>query len=112
MRKDILYARKLFYSIANPMRSLYWFLFRPQLFGVKCVIQYKGAVLLIRHTYGDRKKWRFPGGGMKRREDPEGAMKREVREEVGIRLGAVRKIGEYEKREFGAPSTTFCYLAK
>jgi ADP-ribose pyrophosphatase YjhB (NUDIX family) len=43
-----------------------------------------GAVLLVRHSY--RRKWGVPGGLMKRGEHPEVALRREVREEVGIEV--------------------------
>ena len=41
-----------------------------------------GAVLLVRHSY--RRKWGVPGGLLQRGELPDVALRREVREEVGI----------------------------
>ena len=43
-----------------------------------------GAVLLVRHR--DRRRGGVPGGLMKRGEHPEVALRREVREEVGIEV--------------------------
>jgi 8-oxo-dGTP pyrophosphatase MutT (NUDIX family) len=41
-------------------------------------------VLLVRHTYGDRRRWELPGGWMHPDEAPEAAARREVAEELGI----------------------------
>src|SRR5690349_9705025 len=41
-----------------------------------------GAVLLVRHSY--RRKWGVPGGLLKRGEHPDVALRREVKEEVGV----------------------------
>lgn len=46
-----------------------------------------GAVLLIRQAY--RSGWGLPGGLMAKGESPEEAAVREVREEVGLELGAL-----------------------
>jgi ADP-ribose pyrophosphatase YjhB (NUDIX family) len=43
-----------------------------------------GAVLLVRHSY--RRKWGVPGGLLQRGEHPDVALRREVREEVGIEV--------------------------
>jgi 8-oxo-dGTP pyrophosphatase MutT (NUDIX family) len=42
-----------------------------------------GHVLFVRHTYGDRRAWELPGGGIKAGEQPSHAVAREAREEVG-----------------------------
>ena len=44
----------------------------------------KGDLLLIRNSYGRRNEWVLPGGGIGRRETPEAAAARELREEVGL----------------------------
>lgn len=65
------------------MRSL-WYLTRPKTSGAKVIIFYKDEVLLIKTTYGYN--YSLPGGGIKKNEDPKDAAKREVLEEVGIKL--------------------------
>src|SRR3989344_5420273 len=77
-----------------PMIRVYWFVFRPETFGVKCIIEHNGKMLMIRNTYGKR-QWTFPGGGIEEGETPEDAAKREVREEVGIELAEVRSLGMF-----------------
>jgi ADP-ribose pyrophosphatase YjhB (NUDIX family) len=78
-----------------PFLKLYWFLVRPKTFGVQCVIQHRGAILLVRNTYGS-KRWTFPGGGMARGETAEEAVRREVLEEVGLHLQDLQNIGAFE----------------
>jgi len=73
---------------------LYWLIFRPNTYGVKCIIQKDGKILMIKNTYG-HKLWTFPGGGIYRQETAEDAIKREIMEEVGIEVKDLRKIGEF-----------------
>jgi len=85
---------KIASTIVYPPLKLYWFVFRPKTYGVKCVIQNGREILMIRNTYGPG-WWTFPGGGIKRNETAEQAVKREVIEEVGISIKDLRKIGEF-----------------
>jgi ADP-ribose pyrophosphatase YjhB (NUDIX family) len=75
---------------------------------VRCVVEHRGSILLIRHTYGDR-RWRFPGGGVRRGETPEQAALREVKEEVGVGLRRVEMVGAYASRETGARDQVSCF---
>ena len=72
------------------------------------MIEHRGSILLIRHTYGDR-RWRFPGGGVRRGETPEHAALREVKEEVGVGLRRVEPVGAYASRESGARDKVSCF---
>ena len=78
--------------------KIYWFLFRPQTYGVSCIILHKDKVLLVKHTYG-KKLWSTVGGGIKTNESPKQAILREVKEEIGLKLKTVKKVGviHYEK---------------
>jgi 8-oxo-dGTP pyrophosphatase MutT (NUDIX family) len=42
-----------------------------------------GELLLVRHTYGPA-RWELPGGGVHRGEEPLAAIRRELREELGL----------------------------
>ena len=75
--------RRLAYRSAHRTLRVYWFLRRPPLRGVKCVLTDGGRVLLVRHTYGER-EWDLPGGGLHRDESPLSAAKREMEEELGV----------------------------
>jgi 8-oxo-dGTP pyrophosphatase MutT (NUDIX family) len=72
---------------------LYWFVRRPRVNGVKCVLTDRSRVLLVRHTYGSR-DWDLPGGSMKRKEAPVQAARREMREELGIEVDDWVSVGE------------------
>jgi 8-oxo-dGTP diphosphatase len=51
--------------------------------GAMCFVERAdGAVLLVRQSY--RKSWAFPGGLLKRNEDPVHAAVRELEEEIGL----------------------------
>lgn len=50
-------------------------------------------VLILQRT--DVDIWVLPGGGIEKEETPEQAVIREVREEVGLSVEIVRKVGEY-----------------
>ena len=71
----------------------YWFLFRPQIDGVKCVVTHGDDVLLVRHTYG-KPVWDLPGGSLRRRELPRDAARREMNEELGRRIEDWVDLGE------------------
>ena len=71
----------------------YWFIARPQLSGVKCIVTHGDEVLLVRHTYGSR-AWDLPGGHIKRREAPLEAARREMNEELGRRIEDWVDLGE------------------
>ncbi len=104
-------ARAIVYKFLYTVLRIYWFVFRPQLYGVKCLIQYRDKLLLIRNTYGDM-KWTFPGGGIKRDESPELAVQREVKEEVGITLTELHGLGEYTSTEGYKRDTVKCYFSE
>ncbi|MGH2760799.1 MAG: NUDIX domain-containing protein [Actinomycetota bacterium] len=103
-------AFRTLYQLANRVRKVYWFLFRPRTRGVKCVIEHDGRWLLIRNTYGPD-HWTFPGGAIGRNEEPTDAARREAFEEVGIRLGALTYIGSYKTNRDHKRDTVYCYTS-
>lgn len=73
------------YKIAHPFLLVYWFIFRPKTQGVKCLLVSDDEVLLVRHSYGNP-TWTIPGGEIKKRESPEEAVIREIKEELGFNI--------------------------
>ncbi|MEX0342274.1 MAG: NUDIX domain-containing protein [Erythrobacter sp.] len=67
-----------------------------------------GQVLLVRHSYGPV-GWYFPGGGVGRNEAPETAARRELLEETGCAIEAIRKIGVIEEQLSGVPHTAHIF---
>jgi ADP-ribose pyrophosphatase YjhB (NUDIX family) len=88
-------GKRTLVQLIYPWLKLYWFLVRPKTFGVQCVIQHGGAILLVRNTYG-RKQWTFAGGSIARGETAEDAIRREVREEVGLHLEQLQHLGAFD----------------
>jgi 8-oxo-dGTP pyrophosphatase MutT (NUDIX family) len=95
-------ARRLAYRAAYRTLQVSWLVRRPDKRGVKCLLVHGDRILLVRHTYGDR-RWDLPGGAMKRREDPLSAAQREMHEELGIEsarwagLGMVQGIFHHRR---------------
>jgi 8-oxo-dGTP pyrophosphatase MutT (NUDIX family) len=85
-------ARRVAINFAYVGLRVYWFLLRPTVVGVKCVVVHDDRVLLVRHTYGHR-SWDLPGGTVRRREIPIDAARREMHEELGQRIEDWEKLG-------------------
>lgn len=95
-------VRVLALRVLDRIRRLVWRLLGPRTVGVRgLVVDDAGRVLLVHHTYG-LPAWHLPGGGVKRRETIEGAVRRELREEAGIEVtGPVRLLGTYSNLREG-----------
>jgi ADP-ribose pyrophosphatase YjhB (NUDIX family) len=86
-------ARRAAMRLAYAGLRTYWFVARPRVVGVKCVLTHGEDVLLVRHTYGNR-AWDLPGGTVRRREVPRDAAEREMHEELGRRIEDWISLGE------------------
>jgi len=75
-----------------------WFVTRPQLRGAAVAVWHGERLLVIRNSY--RRLLSLPAGGLRRREEPLEAARRELREEVGIEApaAALRYAGEIVTR--------------
>jgi 8-oxo-dGTP pyrophosphatase MutT (NUDIX family) len=103
--------RRAGYRVAHAGLRLYWRIARPQTRGVKCVVRHGDAVLFVRHSYGDRRQWELPGGGMKRGEDPRDTAAREASEELGLDLADWRALGTVDAYGYGKRTTVICFEA-
>ena len=56
-----------------------------------------GRVLLAHWVEGRRAAWTLPGGGLEEGEDPERAVRREVREETGFRVVVDELLGIHSR---------------
>jgi 8-oxo-dGTP diphosphatase len=54
----------------------------------------QGRVLLVRQSYG-RRSWELPGGGRRPKEPLDSAVRREVREEIGVEVATAELCGVY-----------------
>lgn len=76
--------------------------------GVRVVILSGDRAVLVRHWYAPF-VWTLPGGGICENETPEAAAIREVREETGLIIDSLLKLGTYPQ---GQGSETTVYVAR
>ncbi len=86
------------YRIAYRLISAYSLVRRPRARGVKCVLVHGDSIVLVRHTYGPRRVWNVPGGGLHRGETTLEAARREMREELGLGQVDYHPLGQLELR--------------
>ena len=84
---------RYFYKLAYLLLRLYWRLVKPITIGVRLLMIQDGAVVLVKHTYDAG--WHMPGGGLKRGETLEAAVRREAAEETGAILEHLSLLGIY-----------------
>lgn len=101
-----------FYRVAFQLARVYWFVVRPRKSGVKCAITRGDEVLLVRHTYGDRRAWDMPGGAIKRGEAPVEAARRETQEELSLSIAEWVPLGDFFARYEHRNDTMYCFHAE
>lgn len=87
----MLRLRRCAYRVAYRLLRLAGFVWPPRGQGAQALLVCDGQVLLVRHSYGPR-RWELPGGGIKRGEQPIEALRRELDEELGLRVPAAVSI--------------------
>jgi 8-oxo-dGTP pyrophosphatase MutT (NUDIX family) len=100
-----------FYRVAYQFARVYWFFVRPTKRGVKCVISRGDEVLLVRHTYGNRRQWDLPGGSIKRGETPLETARREMQEELGLTISDWQSLGDLFAKYEHRKDTMYCFHA-
>lgn len=71
----------------------YWRIFKPLTLGVKLMLIEDDSIWLVQHSY--QPGWFLPGGGVKRNEMLETAVRREANEELGAKLEDLSLFGVY-----------------
>jgi 8-oxo-dGTP diphosphatase len=64
---------------------------------VAAVIWKDGRIYAAHRTHGELLGWEFPGGKVEKDETPEQALRREVREELGLELSATWYLDTVER---------------
>lgn len=74
--------------------SLLWRLRMPRFTAgvVGVIVDDAGRILLLEHVFHVQEPWGLPGGWLNRRESPELALARELREEIGLDITVTRHL--------------------
>lgn len=83
--------KRTFLRLLYRIYSLRWLITRPITLGVRVLLVKDEQVLLVKHSYQDG--WFLPGGGVKRKETPEQAARRECFEESGAKVWEMELVG-------------------
>lgn len=90
-----------------------WRILRPNTRGVKVMLfSDSNELLLVRNTYGRTDLFLLPGGGVNRFEEPEKAAAREVKEELGCGVEALRFVSLHVSFFEGKRDTIHLYRAR
>jgi 8-oxo-dGTP pyrophosphatase MutT (NUDIX family) len=102
IRKTYNLIGKVLYWLTAPVLFLVSLKASPRVRAI--VVNEKDEILLVRNWYG-RQLWTLPGGGVKFREDPAEAARRELKEELGLDLPkeSLKPLGSIEKYSKGTP---------
>ena len=73
---------RIAYRVGFRAARLWWRLRRPAHDGALVAVRHGGRVLAVRQSYRSNLSW--PGGGIRRGEEPREAARRELREELGL----------------------------
>jgi 8-oxo-dGTP diphosphatase len=73
---------RLAYRLGFRAARLWWRLRRPDHNGAVVAVWWDGRVLAVQQSYRSNLSW--PGGGIRRGEEPREAARRELREELGL----------------------------
>jgi len=102
-------------AIPTYVRIAWWGMASPRLIEREPLVVYQGVVwrdgrvaLAVRN---DLRGWELPGGNAHPGEDPEAALRRELREELGLEISVERHVGDYVRSGF-RPHTARVYRCR
>ena len=101
------------YRAAHRVRLIWWRVAKPAVRGAKTVVLTADRhVLLVRHSYQQPDQYMLPGGGVGRHEDAALAAAREVFEETGVRVTALRLHSQFFDSRQGARNEISIYTGE
>lgn len=106
-----IWIKRLILAIGAIFRICLWFFTRPKTEGALVLIysnKDKEELLLVKKFYG-KDVWSIPGGNRDKGETIEQTAVREVREEVGVSIKELQKIGYYKECEYFRDHTTYVF---
>lgn len=103
----------LFDWFLYPLEQLYRRVFRPKTFGVRVLVwdSETDKILMVRHSYGDKSMWHFPGGAYDpEREVPSDSARRELTEETGLTANTLMPLLTYKTDAQGNDDTVEVFV--
>lgn len=102
----------LHHRMIGKAARLYWRIRKPRTLGVRAIVlDQDDRIALVRHTYIDA--WYLPGGGVKKGEGFEAAIRRELREEIALAdVRIERVLGVYHSRKEAKDDNIVVFLAR
>lgn len=98
--------------LAHRVRTAWLRIAKPTVYGVSvAAFDADDRLLLVRHSYGPD-KWSMPAGGMRRSENPEATIRREVTEELGVALDNLRLVSQHEEELHGITNHVWVYSGR
>ncbi len=103
--------KNLIYKTAYIIIRVYWRVFKPVTHGARILLVTDTKILLVQPRA--LKYWNIPGGGIKRKENPEQGAIRELYEETGIKIDSVDYLlGTYISSDEGKHDTIYFYIKR
>lgn len=105
--------QRLIAKMTLPAYWLYWRVMKPKTTRVRAVVISHGNILLVRHI--GKKVWSFPSGMVEKSETLFSALKRELFEELGIRIvpeHVSRKLGTYRQKTKTRDDTVHVFVVE
>lgn len=86
--------------------------FSPVGYAVKCLLIKNNDVLLVKQVKDNDDLWIFPGGKLEEGENPNNCVHREMKEELGINIEIIEKIGQMDNVWQGRRDLLYCFVCR